>query len=136
MTELKIEVPLYKSNSALITEGYHSYQNEGCNILCSIDYNDDAVLNLVYEDCVKREFYGSINEPKYVLYECIIPKGSKYYVNEYHEVVSGTIIVKRPAKYKRYTPLKKALIVALSKYFPWVKRNKTMSSLLSIICVG
>lgn len=109
-----------------IFDGYHSYQDEQCSILCDIDCDDNATLILDYEDHIIRKFNGPINDPKYTLYECVIPKGTKYYVNEHHEIVSETIIVKKPAKYKRYTPLKKTLITLLSKHFPWVKINKTI----------
>lgn len=83
--------------STYISKGYHSY-----------DYPEKIVYGMTNSDITKA-YYGLIFEsfhllvelPKYPFtqlsyspYECVIPKGTKYYINEDFEIVSETITVK------------------------------------------
>lgn len=81
-----------------IRKGYHSYA-----------YPEKIALtnnNDITKVCYELIFEGShlpIELPKYPFmplsyspYECVIPKGTKYYINECDEIVSETIIIKKP----------------------------------------
>lgn len=66
-----------EQKDGFVTKGFHAYRNrfKGLEI---------ALIYLPFE--------------KYSLYKCIIPKGAKYYLGRYGEIVSDTMIVQ--SKYR------------------------------------
>jgi len=88
-----------------INKGFHSYLKSKCYAKAHLDeanvfsrsgnwfkrwFSEDKLL-----DSTSITPYGES------VMECIIPKGAKYYVNEYGEVVSDKI---KPISYERLTP--------------------------------
>lgn len=73
-----------------IEDGYPSYQYGEVTLKNQtyIIHNGDDEYGWVF-DCI----YGNLPVKPY---ECVIPKGTKYYINETHEIISETIIVKEP----------------------------------------
>lgn len=75
-------------NNSEIKNGYHSFE------LCENAEMTDYSISLHYANKPKITWVKSFLSE--TLYKCIIPKGTKYYLNEGHNIVSETIIVKEP----------------------------------------
>lgn len=99
----KINVECYQYCGAFfIDEGYHSYQYG--DVRCKVNGNINAMF-LIYNDdspygygvCWQEFLDGNL---QFKPYECVIPKGTRYYLNETHEIVSETIIAKEPFMYQ------------------------------------
>lgn len=101
VTELKGEVPLYNINSIMITEGYHSYVDASIIQSASFDYRRIVVANrLSYKK--EYKYCGTFCEFDNIIvpFTCIIPKGTIYCVNKNYEIVSESIIIKAPHKFR------------------------------------
>lgn len=74
-----------------INQGFHSYFNKPKLILLNDEFNVE-VNGMI----VDRIYYNpsAISTRDIHIAECIIPKGSVYYMNDSHEVVSDKIIIK------------------------------------------
>lgn len=79
--------PYSHYNHYFIEVGYHSY-SESCLYEISSDYIEIANCNIYQHN------YARFNLSSCCLVSCIIPKGTKYYVNERDEYVSEQIIIK------------------------------------------
>ena len=83
-----------------ILQGFHSYSNE---LKYDITYYNLIPLIKVFNDKTDNTFqaymvHSTLSNKnilaKSVIANCIIPKGSTYYVNEHGEIVSNQIIIK------------------------------------------
>ena len=84
-------IKLRRNSFDEIEKGYHSYSKEKC-------YIDEYGSGKYPDRCVKRKFdcipicnYSHKLCDGYKLADFIIPKGTKYYENEWGEIVSETI---------------------------------------------
>ena len=82
-----------------VRQGYHSYDTNKCQA----KHNDFFTLEITTKTLEGKEkileavnnpskLYNKINDFKYALLECEIPKDTKYYTNEDGAIVSETII--------------------------------------------
>lgn len=85
VSPISIDSPLY---SMMIKEGFHSYSIDKTK---AIKNNESQTLTVIYKngEFVDSTFF-SVN---LVIAECIIPAGSKYYENDFGEIVSDRIII-------------------------------------------
>lgn len=84
--------PIQGDNSMIINEGYHSFAYPTKAMLKRYDSVYGAYYFNYDENIFNMWTRGNLYEDLYV---CVIPKGTKYYANEYYEIVSETIIVKK-----------------------------------------
>lgn len=80
----------------LINKGFHSYCFETVKIY--VDYYSNIFSHETIQEISiytkfgrNDKFVGDIG--KYIIAECIIPKGSTYYINEFGEIVSDKISI-------------------------------------------
>lgn len=94
-------IPLYKEGIEELYSLYRNYKyypyvhNPTVNIYCGHDSNHTGwVINVGYHS------YSTLNKAKFtrcpgieLIIECIIPKNTIYYINEYEDIVSSNIII-------------------------------------------
>lgn len=94
-------IPLYKEGIKELYSLYRNYKyypythNPTVNIYCGRDNNHTGwVINVGYHS------YSTLNKAKFtrcpgieLIVECIIPKNTIYYINEYEDIVSSNIII-------------------------------------------
>lgn len=97
----KINILKYNNNKFTdILEGFHSYSNKVKyynkvnNIIKLYIVINNARINLTNTYCKYSYILTKDKPAKLVIANCIIPKGSTYYVNEHEEIVSNQIIIK------------------------------------------
>ena len=76
-------------SSAFIQQGFHSYSNE-CRLERDCTYLEQPAFRIMF----KGSRLDGFSKVSYYKVNCIIPKGSQYYENEFGEIVSNKIIIK------------------------------------------
>lgn len=79
----------------VIHKGYHSFEFPK-----RIEFNTHSIEEyILYYDNNEKSTWDCVflSEAPYV---CVIPKGTQYYLNDEHEIVSETIIVKEPYNFE------------------------------------
>ena len=79
-----------------ITEGFHSYSSERCFVRNRVGskgswikvFRKQLLFGKCFEDYVVDSRYHQL-----VVMDCVIPRGSHYYINDMGEIVSNKIIV-------------------------------------------
>ena len=91
LINIELEESLEETHYACINKGYHSYAM--IPEIYKYKFSDDDVIFVNYNTKYKflRDTY-ELDDPL-CLVECIIPKGTKYYVNHLGECVSEQLIV-------------------------------------------
>lgn len=86
---IPITVKKYNYNLCAIREGYHSYA-VNCPVR-NVTPTEMFVMDHYFcnDECTGRQVH---------LVECIIPKGTTYYFNEFREYVSENIVIKKILK--------------------------------------
>lgn len=77
---------------ASIDKGFHSYSNK-CRLIKGCSHFGYSAFRIMFKTRLLDSF-GRHAVP-YCRVDCIIPKGSQYYENEYGEIVSNKIILKK-----------------------------------------
>lgn len=89
----EMSVPMYSPlKLGYINEGFHSYSSKKCDI--------EAIERYKFTEPYISVFYGKYRLDSYMdacILECVIPKGSIYYLNHKGEYVSNKI---KPVKVK------------------------------------
>lgn len=89
----KLDSPYLYGRSWRVQKGFHSYK-PSCTIeLYKAFCSDDWYCALVVKNLISviSDNYGPLYRDDLGIMSCVIPKGSKYYENEYGEIVSDTI---------------------------------------------
>lgn len=86
---ISIDSPLYLEMK--IDKGFHSYSMD--KTMATKDKYHIVIYNMENNEIVDSIFFSD----NLVIAKCIIPKGSKYYMNEVGEIVSDQIIITREA---------------------------------------
>ena len=82
---ISIDSPLYLEMK--IDKGFHSYSMD--KTMATKDKYHIVIYNMENNEIVDSIFFSD----NLVIAKCIIPKGSKYYMNEVGEIVSDQIII-------------------------------------------
>lgn len=71
-----------------INQGYHSYSTS-----TSVRFWESPLYTHVYAQSAGGRWLGSFPRRSIVCHKGYIPKGTKYYINEWCEIVSETLVV-------------------------------------------
>lgn len=96
-----------------IRNGYKSYADANLTIRISNDKKFDMIFHRGFTENKQSFFmFYKPDLPILIPYECVIPEGTEYYVNENNEIISETIIVIKPHDFVLDDALyKKAMLI-------------------------
>lgn len=83
---VRFKYQCFTLNAINIYDGLHSY-----NSLCNLDFDSYDILTITSIDKYTKLDFICSNPDLYKL-DCVIPKGSEYYVNKHGEFVSNALI--------------------------------------------
>lgn len=96
----ELNVTKYRSGFTSILQGFHSYSNEleydiiTYNMIPLIKVFNNKTNNILQSYIIHSTLSNKNILTKTVIANCIIPKGSVYYINKSEEIVSDQLIIK------------------------------------------